>query len=204
MTSEYLLKGLLIGFAIAAPVGPIGLLTIRRTLASGWASGFATGLGAATADAVYGAIAAFGLTAVSALLVEQQGVLRLLGGLFLIYLGVQTFRAVPAATPGGDARAAGITMAWGSAVLLTLTNPATILSFVAVFAGLGLAAAEAMSDAALMVAGVFLGSAAWWLILSSLVVRIRHRLAERHLRWINRGCGVLLICFGAGAVLASR
>jgi threonine/homoserine/homoserine lactone efflux protein len=204
MTSEYLLKGLLIGVAIAAPVGPIGLLTIRRTLASGWASGFATGLGAATADAVYGAIAAFGLTAVSALLVEQQGVLRLLGGLFLIYLGVQTFRAVPAATPGGDARAAGITMAWGSAVLLTLTNPATILSFVAVFAGLGLAAAEAMSDAALMVAGVFLGSAAWWLILSSLVVRIRHRLAERHLRWINRGCGVLLICFGAGAVLASR
>jgi threonine/homoserine/homoserine lactone efflux protein len=204
MTSEYLLKGLLIGVAIAAPVWPIGLLTIRRTLASGWASGFATGLGAATADAVYGAIAAFGLTAVSALLVEQQGVLRLLGGLFLIYLGVQTFRAVPAATPGGDARAAGITMAWGSAVLLTLTNPATILSFVAVFAGLGLAAAEAMSDAALMVAGVFLGSAAWWLILSSLVVRIRHRLAERHLRWINRGCGVLLICFGAGAVLASR
>jgi threonine/homoserine/homoserine lactone efflux protein len=204
MTSEYLLKGLLIGVAIAAPVGPIGLLTIRRTLASGWASGFATGLGAATADAVYGAIAAFGLTAVSALLVEQQGVLRLLGGLFLIYLGVQTFRAVPAATPGGDASAAGITMAWGSAVLLTLTNPATILSFVAVFAGLGLAAAEAMSDAALMVAGVFLGSAAWWLILSSLVVRIRHRLAERHLRWINRGCGVLLICFGAGAVLASR
>jgi threonine/homoserine/homoserine lactone efflux protein len=202
MTSEYLLKGLLIGVAIAAPVGPIGLLTIRRTLASGWAAGFATGMGAATADAVYGAIAAFGLTAISALLVEQQGVLRLLGGLFLIYLGVQTFCAAPAATPGGDARAAGIAMAWGSAVLLTLTNPATILSFVAVFAGLGLAAAEAMSDAALMVAGVFFGSAAWWLILSSVVMRVRHRLAARHLRWINWACGTALIAMGAVALAA--
>lgn len=138
MSLEFLVKGLLIGFSIAAPVGPIGLLTIRRTLAAGWASGFATGMGAACADAVYGAAAAFGLAAVSAALVAQQFWLRIAGGAFLLYLGARTFLAAPAErTIAGDGRA--IAGAWLSSLLLTLTNPMTILSFVAVFAGLGLA-----------------------------------------------------------------
>jgi len=133
-----LLRGLVIGFSIAAPVGPIGVLCIRRTLADGRATGLAVGLGAAAADAVYGAIAGFGLTAVSSLLVRQQGILRLVGGLFLCYLGVRTFLARPAdraARAGG----AGLVGAFTSTFGLTLTNPATILSFVAVFAGLGIA-----------------------------------------------------------------
>jgi len=195
MDTEFLFKGLLIGFAIAAPVGPIGLLTIRRTLDSGWSRGFATGLGAATADAFYGAVAAFGLSAVSGLLVAHQSELRLAGGAFLLFLGVRTFIARPA-QGGAAASGGGIVAAWLSSVLLTLTNPATILSFVAVFAGLGLGAAGSVLDATAMVSGVFLGSAAWWLILSGMTMRLRERLQPHHRVWINRASGALLAVTG--------
>jgi LysE type translocator len=123
------LRGLVIGFSIAAPVGPIGVLCIRRTLADGRAAGFFSGLGAATADALYGAVAAFGLTAISSVLIGQATWLRLGGGLFLCYLGIKTFLARPAAeaTP---ARATGLIGAYVSTLLLTLANPTTILSFV--------------------------------------------------------------------------
>src|SRR6266705_458537 len=137
MDPSFLLRGVAIGFSIAAPVGPIGVLCIRRTLAQGRLCGFVTGLGAATADAVYGCIAGFGLTAVSNLLVSQQTWLRLLGGLFLCYLGGKPFFDKPveksALSSGG-----AVTGAYASPFVLTLTNPMTILSFAAVFAGLGL------------------------------------------------------------------
>src|SRR5688572_27162990 len=137
MDQSFFLRGVVIGCSIAAPVGPIGVLCIRRTLADGRRYGFASGLGAATADAVYGCVAGFGLTAVSDLLVSQQTWLRLIGGLFLCYLGAKSFFARPAASlaaPKGGALAG----AYVSTMLLTLTNPMTILSFAAVFAGLGL------------------------------------------------------------------
>lgn len=126
------------GFAIAAPVGPIGVLVIRRSLAEGRASGLASGLGAATADAAYGALAGFGLTVVTAFLVEGQGWLRLVGGAFLCYLGVRTLLARPA-EEATDVRekGGGLVGAYASTFLLTLTNPTTILSFAAVFAGMG-------------------------------------------------------------------
>jgi len=196
---ETLVRGLVIGFSIAAPVGPIGVLCIRRTLADGRATGLAVGLGAATADAVYGAIAGFGLTAVSALLVRQQGVLRLVGGLFLCYLGLRTFLARPA-EQAARAGGAGLIGAFTATFGLTLANPATILSFVAVFAGLGIAGAGSWREATVLVAGVFLGSALWWLMLSGVVGALRTRLELTALRWVNRVSGAALLAFGVAAL----
>jgi len=133
---EFFLKGFVLGFSIAAPVGPIGVLCIRRTLAEGRAAGFASGLGAATADAIYGSIAAFGLTVISNFLRSQEFVLRLVGGAFLCYLGVKTWLAQPAGR-AATAEGHGLVGSYTSIFFLTLTNPMTIFSFIAVFAGLG-------------------------------------------------------------------
>lgn len=199
-----LLRGLLLGFAIAAPVGPIGVLCIRRTLAQGRAIGFISGLGAATADVLYGCIAAFGLTAISELLVRQQGWLRLAGGLFLCYLGIRILLSRPSAEPAA-AESRGFVSAYFSTLLLTLTNPMTILSFVAVFAGLGVGRnGNGYAAAAAVVLGVFLGSAAWWLLLSAGVSLVRGRLDTRHLLWINRVSGVIIMGFGVTALWGVR
>lgn len=208
---SFFARGLLIGLAIAAPVGAIGLLCIRRTLADGRLAGFVSGLGAATADAVYGAIAAFGLTAVSGFLVARQDPVRLVGGVFLCLLGLKTMLAAPpsmtatATTPAagfGRARS-GLVAAYGSTFALTLTNPSTIFSFAAVFAGLGLAErAGDRAAAGLLVLGVFLGSAAWWLLLSAGVGLLRRRLTPNRLRWVNRLSGAALVGFGLLALLS--
>lgn len=202
MIAVSLLTGGGVGFSIAAPVGPIGALTIRRTLAQGRLMGFLTGLGAATADAVYGAVAAFGLTLVTDALLAQQLWLHLGGGLFLLYLGIRTYRARPAPVEQTPA-ASGLLAAYASTFLLTLANPATILSFVAIFAGLG--AAGTGGDyvlAGIFVLGVFLGSALWWLLLSSGVGLLRGRLDQTSLGWVNRVSGAIIAAFGV-VVLAS-
>ncbi|MBP8972478.1 MAG: LysE family transporter [Anaerolineae bacterium] len=202
MDATFLLRGLVIGFSIAAPVGPIGVLCIRRTLAGGRLHGLASGLGAATADASYGAVAGFGLTAVSGALVDQQGWLRLIGGLFLCALGARTFLARPA-SEAASARRSGLLGAYLSTFALTLTNPLTILSFAAIFAGLGLAEMGRDYGAALtLVAGVFAGSAMWWLLLSGGVSLLRERFTPRRMRWVNRLSGTVLIAFGLAALLA--
>lgn len=192
-------KGLVVGFSIAAPVGPIGLLCIRRTVAEGRLSGLATGLGAATADAVYGAVAGLGLTAVSGFLVGQQFWLGVGGGLFLCYLGLRTFLSPPA-TQTAAAAGGGLVGAFLSTFVLTLTNPMTILSFVAVFAGLGLGGGRGV--AAALVAGVFAGSCAWWLLLSGGVALLRNRVAPAWMTGINRVSGALLFACGAYALAA--
>lgn len=192
-------RGLLIGLAIAAPVGPIGVLCIRRTLAEGRAVGFVSGLGAATADAAYGAVAALGLTGLSAALVGAQDAVRLLGGLFLLWLGVRTWRAAPAHR-AAEATGIGLFGAWASTFALTLTNPSTILSFVAVFAGLGLAAGNGPAEALLLVLGVFLGSALWWLLLSGAVSLARGALTPARLVWVNRASAAILVGFGLVAL----
>lgn len=195
-----LLRGLVLGFSIAAPVGPIGVLVIRRSLAEGRLVGFVSGLGAATADFCYGAIAAFGLTAVAGLMVSQQTWLRLVGGMFLLYLGVRTFLAQPA-EQAAEASGRGLLGAYGSTLFLTLTNPATILSFAVIFAGLGLAGFEGGALATLaLVVGVFVGSAAWWLLLSGGVSLFRTRLTPAGLRWVNRIAGGVIIAFGVAAL----
>lgn len=200
----WLARGLLMGFAIAAPVGPIGVLCIRRTLAEGWLTGFLTGLGAATADGFYGGVAAFGLTAISGVLVAEQGVIRVVGGLLLCYLGVRTLLAKPALEAASARRGRGLLGAYATTVGLTLTNPATIISFAAVFAGLGLANAAGSTVAApgLLTLGVLLGSACWWLLLSGGVNLLRSRLTTGALRWVNRLSGVILLVFGVAALLS--
>lgn len=203
MDPSIFLRGLLIGLSIAAPVGPIGVLCIRRTLADGRAIGFASGLGAAAADGVYGAVAAFGLSLVTSALVEQRVWLQAGGGVFLGYLGVRTWMAVPRATSGAAADGRGLAAAWASTFALTLTNPTTILSFAAIFAGLGLGGrVGGYGAASVMVLGVFLGSALWWLILSVGVGLFRSALTPHRLRWVNRGSGAVIAAFGVAALVS--
>lgn len=199
----FLVQGIVIGFAIAAPVGPIGVLCIRRTLERGRLVGFVSGLGAATADACYGLIAALGLSSISNRLLDAQDWIRLLGGLFLLYLGVTIWRAKPAEQGAQAGRRSGLPGAYASTLALTLTNPTTILSFIAVFAGLGLAEQGGDEvDALMLVVGVFVGSALWWLLLSSGVSLLRGRLRPAWFVWVNHASGLLIFAFGVSALVS--
>jgi threonine/homoserine/homoserine lactone efflux protein len=202
MDFTLLLKGLVIGFSIAAPVGPIGVLCIRRTLAEGRVFGLVSGLGAATADAIYGCIAGFGVTFVSSFLVRQQVRLRLMGGMFLCYLGLKTLLAKPA-EQAVVTKGRGLIGAYASTFFLTLTNPMTVISFAAIFAGLGLAdAGEEYVSAEVLVLGVFIGSALWWLVLSGGVGVFREKFSSHGLQWVNRISGVIITGFGLLALLS--
>ncbi len=199
MDATLLVRGFVLGFTIAAAVGPISLLCIRRTLAEGRLVGLVSGLGVATADATYGAIAAFGLTAVTDLLVDGRRALGLVGGLFLLWLAWRTFRAVPGEAARADgSRRRALPGAYLSTLGLTLTNPMTILSFAALFVGLGVTGGNAMG-ATMLTAGVFAGSAAWWVILVGLVGALRTRVTSGGLRRVNLASGVLI---GAFAMIA--
>jgi threonine/homoserine/homoserine lactone efflux protein len=172
------------------------VLCIRRTLVEGRLSGLISGLGAATADAIYGAIAGFGLTLISNFLVDQQTWLRLIGGLFLIYLGLKTFLRKPKDLVLSDQKKK-LTYVYGSTLFLTLTNPMTIISFVAVFTGLGLASESGnYLSASILVLGVFIGSALWWLLLSYGVGIFREKFNLAGLKWVNRISGVIILSFG--------
>lgn len=200
MENVFFFKGLIIGFSIAAPVGPIGVLCIRRTLDEGRAAGLLTGLGAATADAMYGCVAGFGLVFISTILTSQQIWLRIIGGLFLCFLGIKTFLAKPA-EHAASVRKYGHAESYVSTFFLTLTNPMTILSFAGVFAGLGLVGGDS-SSAGLLVSGVFLGSAVWWFLLSTIVNVFRGKLHIRHLEWVNRVSGIIITIFGASVLMS--
>jgi threonine/homoserine/homoserine lactone efflux protein len=199
MDTGFFLRGLAIGFSIAAVVGPIGMLCIQRTLHNGFFYGLVSGLGAATADGIYGSIAAFGLTVISTLLLNQQNWIRLIGGLFLGYLGIKAIltRPVQRIAPATSRSFPG---AYASTLLLTLTNPLTILSFATVFAGLGVVGQNGW-PAALVTAGVFCGSCAWWLFLSGGVGLLRRKMTTRWLVWINRLAGTALLIFALLALL---
>lgn len=200
-----LLKGIAIGFAVAAPVGPIGLLCIRRTLWGGRVAGFTAGLGAALADTVFGFIAAFGLTLVWDFLMANAQWFALGGGIFLIYIGIAEWRTRPSdPTLTTPPSAAGLVRGFVSTFFLTLANPLTILSFAAIFAGLGIEGHRVTADGvnpdyaavAELICGVFLGSAGWWLLLAGGVDVIRHRLNGAMLLWLNRISGTALLAFG--------
>lgn len=192
------LRAFLIGISIAAPVGPIGVLCIRRTLSNGKLAGFLSGMGAATADMVYGAIAAFGLTLITTALIENAFWLKLLGGLFLLYLGIKTFFEKPA-DQAALAKQGGYFSMYFSTFFLTITNPITILSFAAIFAGTMIG--QNMGSPFLIVAGVFTGSASWWLALSFGVGLMRDKLNQNHMVWINRFSGATIFVFGIFALL---
>ena len=203
MDIAFLLRGLAIGFSIAAPVGPIGVLCIRRTLTEGRVSGLVSGLGAATADAVYGCVAGFGLTFISDFLISQQVWLRLIGGGFLCFLGLKTLVARPAER-AAPARGNGLVGAFASTLFLTVTNPMTIISFAAIVAGLGLAGTKGnYVSAGALISGVFIGSALWWLILSSGVGVFRGRLNPHGLRWVNWVSGAIITGFGLFALVSA-
>lgn len=202
MDINLLFKGALLGFSIAAPVGPIGLLCIRRTLAEGPTSGFVSGLGAATADALYGCIAGFGLTVITNMIVSGQGALRFIGGLFLCYLGIRTFLTAPA-EKAASAKSRNLLGGYISTFFLTITNPLTILSFAAMFAGLGLAGeSRSYTSTTLMVSGVLIGSALWWFTLCGVVGLFRTSINEERMKWVNRVAGVIIIVFGGASLIA--
>jgi threonine/homoserine/homoserine lactone efflux protein len=197
------IKGFVIGFSIAAPVGPIGILCIQRTLSDGNIQGLATGMGAATADALYGFIAAFGLTFISNFLVDQSIWFRIIGGLFLCYLGIRAFLrkfqeqtvAVPNST---------ILSAYGTTFFLTLTNPMTILFFAGIFAGLGIVSESIhYASAGLMVIGVFSGSGAWWLLLSGTTGIFRNKISGGKLALVNKISGFIILLLGVVAILST-
>ncbi|MDO8964588.1 MAG: LysE family transporter [Coriobacteriia bacterium] len=195
-------RALGIGFMVAAPVGAISVLCIQRTLARGRSSGYATGAGVATADALYAAIAAFGLTAITGALVQAAPWVRLIGGIALVYLGVRAMLS----RPGGGAEAEDSSshgVQYSSAVALTLANPQTIVTFAAVFASIGLTVAGGgWSAPVLTVAGVFCGSMAWWIVLVTGAAMLRGRANDRVLLWVNRVSGAAIAVFGVLAAWA--
>ena len=195
------LKGILIGFAMAVPVGPIGILCIRKTLTDGRLRGLMIGLGAATADLLYACVAAFGLTIVSDAIVTERTWIRLVGGSFLLFLGVRTFRAHPA-DPKALVNSSGLLGSYLSTGFLTLTNPTTIFAFIAVFAALGLGDELSIVSASTLVIGVFIGSGLWFLFLSSGVIFFRKKLDIIGLRWVNRIAGILIILSGIIAIVS--
>jgi threonine/homoserine/homoserine lactone efflux protein len=197
MEMGFLIKGMIVGFSIAAPVGPIGILCVRKTLQYGRLSGFFSGLGAAVADTVYGIIAAFGLTLISNFLLKEQAWLRLIGGIFLIGLGVRIFLSKPAAVEDPTLSHKTLVGDFISTFFLTLTNPMTILSYLAIFAGLGFSYTSGnYLSPTLLVLGIFLGSSLWWFILSEGVTFFRKRMTLRVMKWVNRLAGAMIVAFG--------
>ncbi len=195
------LKGILIGFSMAVPVGPIGIMCIRETLGCGRLRGLTIGLGAATADLLYGCVAAFGLTVVSDVIATERIWIRLVGGAFLLFLGVRTFRASPA-DPKVPIHSTGMLRSYLYTVFLTLTNPTTVFAFIAAFAALGLGHDLSTPSALTLVLGVFIGSGLWFLFLSSGVLFFRKRIDMEGLRWVNRIAGLLITISGIFSIVS--
>lgn len=208
MDPDLLVRGFVIGLAVAAALGPVGLLVIRRTIEHGFLHGLVSGLGVATADAAYGALAAFGLTAVTEVLLGVDRALGIAGGAVLLVLAARALRpadapVAAAADPAAGRRpdgAPGPLAAWGSMVALTLTNPATILSFAALFASIG-AGTGGPAGAATVTAGVFLGSAAWWVVLTGATTAVRSRIPGWAIRLLNVASALVIGGFGVVAVV---
>jgi len=199
----FLLKGLAVGIVIAVPVGPVGVMCVRRTIFEGKAAGFVSGLGAATADALFGCIAAFGLTFVSEWLIGYHQWLRIAGGCYLLYIGCSALLAAPEAKRPSEPDAKSLLRDFLSTFALTLTNPITILAFLGIFSAIGLGGGDAtFARAAILVLGVWLGSLLWWLTLTFGLGSLFQSFEARHLKWINRASGVILFLSGAGLLTA--
>lgn len=197
------LKGWLIGLLIAAPVGPVGVLCIRRTLHHGWVSGLVTGAGAALADTFYGAIAIFGIVLVSDFILDNQFTLKIIGGLVLLALGGQiVLERRPAVSDPKDVEEDESYLQspiqdFVSSFLVTMTNPGTILAFLAIFAGLGLTSyADKPVSAVIMVSGIFCGALSWWAGLSLIVKTFQHKINRSIQHKINMISGSVIIGFG--------
>ncbi len=197
----FLLKGIVVGVVIAVPVGPVGILCLRRTIFEGRLAGLTSGLGAATADALFGVIAAFGLTFVSDWLLGWEGWLRAAGGVYLLYSGGAALLSKPQDKIAEQSDPDTLFRDFASAFALTITNPVTILIFLAIFAALGLGGAKAtLVRAAFLVLGVWAGSFLWWLGLALGIGLFRRAIEPRHLAWISRASGIILFATGAALI----
>ena len=197
MSLEFLYKGLLLGFSIAAPVGPIGVLCINRTISKNFAAGFVSGLGAATADLIYGLIAGLGLTAISTFLIDQKIRIQIVGLVFLIFIGIKTIIKKDNEIEFKPVTDTGLLKDYFSTLILTITNPITILFFIAVFAGLGLSdTINGFHSVIQLIIGVFVGSCIWWLFLSGLTDKLKTRLSKNVLKKIDLLSGILMLFFG--------
>lgn len=192
-------KSLILGLAVAAPVGPIGLLCINRTLERGFGAGIAGGLGTAVADGLFAALAAFGFAAFSAALLFIDAPMRLFGGLFMLWLGLKGLRTCPPDRPASEGRR-DLLGTVAATFALTIVNPATILAFAAMFAGLGLAENSGWASALAVTLGVFLGSTLWWVILSAGVTFVGKHLPAGFPAAVSFLSGVTLILFGIYAL----
>ena len=201
---DLLIRGALAGVIIAAPVGPVNVLCMQRTVLKGWRAGVISGLGSAAADTLYGAIAGFSITFVIAFLERELAWIRLAGGILLAVIGAVYFFKPPASLNKKGEDESGPPADFHSTLLLTLTNPTTVLSFLAVFAALGLAQRREWWLTSIMVGGIFCGSMAWWVILSSVVNRLRDRMTDRALRWMNRVAGLAIGGFGVVSFALGR
>lgn len=198
---DLFLRGILLGLAVAAPVGPIGVLCIQRSLAGGFWAGFSGGIGTAVADAVYASLAAAGFALLASELGPVQQILQWGGALFIAWLGWRTLVSAPAeAAAEAPVRDHPLRL-FAITFLLTMSNPGTILSFAALFAGLGLAAEPGAAAAASAVAGVFAGSLFWWAILSGTIALLRRRIGSMLKRNINRIAGIVLILLAIALVV---
>lgn len=201
MFPSLLLKGCIIGFSIAMPVGPIGLLCIRNSLTRGMIYGLMAGLGAACADTLFGALGGFGMSAVGIFLATHHSILELLGGAFMCYLGAATF--FEKTSNSSDSKTDGDH--WNtffSTFLLTLTNPMTVISFAGVYAGLGVGSlSEDLLTPLIITLGVFVGSAVWWLMLSTVSSCFRERMNDYARIWLNRISGTIIFSFGLAALI---
>jgi len=199
----FLLKGIAVGIVIAVPVGPVGVMCVRRTIFEGKLAGLVSGLGAATADALFGCIAAFGLTFVSDWLIGYHQWLRVAGGCYLLYLGGSALLAEPEVKQSSEPDAEGLLRDFLSTFALTLTNPITILVFFGIFSALGFIGEDAIFfRAAILVFGVWFGSLLWWLTLTFGLGSLFRSFEARHLKWINRASGIILFLSGAGLLAA--
>ena len=195
MEFTFFLKGIAIGFLMAIPIGPIGIMCIRKTLTEGRLSGLIIGLGAATADLFYGCVAAFGLTIISDTLNSQRIWIRIVGGALLFFLGIKTFLAQPK-DPKLKISGSGRLRSYFTVVVLTLTNPLTIFAFIAVFAAFGLGDGLSFFSVEVLVAGVFIGSFLWFFLLTSGTILFRKKLDLVGLKWVNKIAGILIIISG--------
>jgi threonine/homoserine/homoserine lactone efflux protein len=201
-----LLKGFGIGAAIAAPVGPMSVLCMRRTMTQGWRMGFGTGAGIATGDAMYALVAALGLAGVTRFMLAHERPLHFLAGVFLASLAWRTLvhgpntKSDPTASNGTAGPSGGVTAAFGSALLLTLTNPPTIISFIAIFTALAPSGGFDPRSGLATVAGVFLGSVAWWALLTALVTGARHVAGPGIRGWLDRISAAALGALGVAEI----
>jgi threonine/homoserine/homoserine lactone efflux protein len=201
MDLRLFIQGIIIGLTLAAPVGPISLLCIHRTVANGRLHGIISGLGVATSDSFYAAVAFLGLTAVSGLIIGNQTVFRLVAGVILVLIGIRVFLSVPAEVSTGRDPEPYL-RDYLSMVAITAANPLTIIFYITILPGFGVVALGTSLIAALpFVTGIFIGSAMWWIILCGSLGSVRSRLSAGNLRWINRVSGVLITCFGTGILI---